>query len=284
MTYNECKAIADLDLDPIKVKLMHHESGEGWTLEQANAVEAEYRRFLYLMMTFPHEAAAPLMDVDTFWHYHILDTMKYARDCDAVFGYFLHHFPYVGLRGEDDLAAHEQMGDRMRELYEATFGDKYRAQPLSHEVQATAFSSAPAVAFSSAPAKPAQQTLATAFSSAPAIAFSSAPAKPAQEKLATAFSLAPAIAFSSAPAKPAQEKLATAFSSAPAIAVSSAPAKPARNQDTAFSSAPAIDMSSALQQVTRIGKRPGAVGMEKLGPAMAEFFSIRPRLESSAIA
>lgn len=114
-----------LDLEPIKVKLMHKESGEGWTLEHASAVEAEYRRFLYLMKTFPQEQAAPLVDVDTFWHYHILDTLKYAEDCQAVFGHFLHHFPYIGLRGEDDLAAHERLGMRMQQLYEATFGTPY---------------------------------------------------------------------------------------------------------------------------------------------------------------
>ena len=119
------KPIADLDLDPIKVKLMHEESGEGWSLEKANAVEFEYRRFLYLMKTFPNEQTAPLMDVDTFWHYHILDTMKYAVDCEQVFGYFLHHFPYIGLRGEDDVEAHRRVGDRMKELYEETFGEPY---------------------------------------------------------------------------------------------------------------------------------------------------------------
>ena len=119
------QAIADLDLEPIKVKLMHEESGEGWSLQKANAVEFEYRRFLYLMKTFPQEQTAPLMDVDTFWHYHILDTMKYAVDCQAVFGYFLHHFPYIGLRGEDDVEAHHRVGERMKELYEATFGEDY---------------------------------------------------------------------------------------------------------------------------------------------------------------
>eukprot|EP01034_Spumella_vulgaris_P024055 gene24055-30353_t len=119
------QAIADLDLEPIKVKLMHDESGEGWSLQKANAVEFEYRRFLYLMKTFPQEQTAPLMDVDTFWHYHILDTMKYAVDCQAVFGYFLHHFPYIGLRGEDDVEAHHRVGERMKELYEATFGEDY---------------------------------------------------------------------------------------------------------------------------------------------------------------
>lgn len=118
--------IAKLDLDPIKVKLMHLESGEGWSLEQANAVEFEYRRFLCLMKLFPYEQAAPLFDVDIFWHYHILDTMKYASDCEQIFGYFLHHFPYVGLRGEDDQEVHHRVGVRMQELYESTFGEAYR--------------------------------------------------------------------------------------------------------------------------------------------------------------
>jgi len=119
------RTIDALDLEPIKVKLMHQESGEGWSLERANAVEFEYRRFLFLMKRYPNEQTAPLADVDTFWHYHILDTMKYAADCDSVFGYFLHHFPYIGLRGEDDLAAHARVGRRMGELYESTFGEAY---------------------------------------------------------------------------------------------------------------------------------------------------------------
>ena len=123
--FNDFAAIAALDLDPIKVKLMRHDDGKGWTREQADAVEVEYRRFLYLMKMFPHEPTAPLVDVDTFWHYHILDTMKYAADCDEVFGYFLHHFPYVGLRGKEDEQALVGMGQRMQVLYEQTFGESY---------------------------------------------------------------------------------------------------------------------------------------------------------------
>ena len=124
-THDDFTAIAQLDLDPIKVKLMHKESGEGWSLEQANAIEFEYRRFLILMKKYPTEQTAPLFDVDIFWHYHILDTQKYAIDCDTVFGYFLHHFPYIGLRGEDDEAAHIRVGQRMKQLYETTFGEDY---------------------------------------------------------------------------------------------------------------------------------------------------------------
>jgi len=122
---NLFKAVMELDLDPIKVKLMHVESGEGWSQEKTDAVEKEYRRFLCLMKMYPQEDTAPLVDVDTFWHYHILDTMKYAVDCEQAFGYFLHHYPYVGLRGGDDEQFRLDSGDRMRTLYEATFGEAY---------------------------------------------------------------------------------------------------------------------------------------------------------------
>lgn len=150
MTQHEFNAIEELDLEPIKVKLMHEESGEGWSLEHANAVEKEYRRFLCLMKKYPDEAAAPLQDVDTFWHYHILDTMKYAVDCERVFGYFLHHFPYVGLRGEADLDAHHRMGERMKELYEETFGEDYL--PAATAWSASPRKSAP-TAWSASPRK-----------------------------------------------------------------------------------------------------------------------------------
>ena len=124
-TKHALKAVLDLDLDPIKVKLMHKQSGEGWDLAKANAVEVEYKRFLHLSNAFPNEQIAPTVDVDTFWHYHILDTMKYAEDCQRAFGYFMHHFPYLGMRGEDDEAELRRCGERMSKLYEATFGTPY---------------------------------------------------------------------------------------------------------------------------------------------------------------
>jgi len=132
ISQNDFALIAALDLNPIKTKLMHKESGEGWSLGQANAVETEYRRFLYLMKAFPHVQTAPRVDVDTFWHYHILDTMKYARDCQQAFGYFVHHDPYLGLEGESGVEMQQQAGERMRELYESTFCVSY-VRPLRAE-------------------------------------------------------------------------------------------------------------------------------------------------------
>ena len=129
---NDFALIAALDLNPIKTKLMHKESGEGWSLERANAIETEYRRFLYLMKVYPHGEKAPLVDVDTFWHYHILDTMKYARDCERIFGHFLHHDPSFGLTSENGVEMQQQAGERMREVYESTFGLSY-VRPLRND-------------------------------------------------------------------------------------------------------------------------------------------------------
>lgn len=84
--------------------------------------------------------------------------MKYADDCEAVFGYFLHHFPYVGLRGAEDLDLHHHVGERMRELYEQTYGCEYvrqQATEQSGKAGQVAFSmSTSKIAFSMIASKP----------------------------------------------------------------------------------------------------------------------------------
>jgi hypothetical protein len=49
--------------------------------------------------------------------------MKYAADCEATFGRFLHHFPYLGLRGEDDAKALDDAFAQMQALHAREFGD-----------------------------------------------------------------------------------------------------------------------------------------------------------------
>jgi hypothetical protein len=116
------EAIFALDLEPIKMKLMDKKEGQGWSSAQADRYELEYKRFLALLAKFPDDVIAPSTSVDKFWHAHILDTVKYARDCESVFGYFLHHYPYFGLRGEQDAANLAKAAIRMRRLYEQEFG------------------------------------------------------------------------------------------------------------------------------------------------------------------
>ena len=145
------EAIEALELGPIKFKLMDPQEGEGWGRAFVEHLELQYKRYLTLVAKYPREAIAPGKDVDRFWHAHILDTRKYIDDCERVFGFYLHHFPYFGMRGADDAAALARAGERTRELYAAEFGaDPGRADSAFCSVAAEAFCSAAGAAFCSA--------------------------------------------------------------------------------------------------------------------------------------
>jgi hypothetical protein len=120
-------SVESLDLGPIKYKLMDPQEGEGWSLEEVTSAEREYKRFLILNRENEGTTIVPSKKIDKFWHYHILDTAKYADDCDAIFGKFLHHFPYFGLRGEDDAANLRAAFEATKATYKARFGEEMLA-------------------------------------------------------------------------------------------------------------------------------------------------------------
>ncbi len=112
-----------LDLEPVAYKLMHPELGAPvMTLTEADQHIAAYRCFLKLCAWYPYETIVPSQEADEAWHAHILDTAKYADDSEQAFGYFLHHFPYLGLRGPQDAARWQAASERTRELSRAHFG------------------------------------------------------------------------------------------------------------------------------------------------------------------
>lgn len=116
-------AIEALDLTLIKFKACRKEDGYGWPAAYADRMEVAYKRYLMLHARHPELTLAPEQDVDRFWHMHILDTRKYAADCEATFGYFLHHFPYLGLRGEEDAKALQAAYQEMQRLCVEEFGE-----------------------------------------------------------------------------------------------------------------------------------------------------------------
>jgi hypothetical protein len=111
-----------LDLSMIKLKLQDTEEGPGWNAEQCDLVEIDYKRFLALKRAYPDREIVPNKEVDLFWHQHILDTEKYARDCQTLFGAFLHHYPYFGMSGEADYANLCTAFDETQALYKRHFG------------------------------------------------------------------------------------------------------------------------------------------------------------------
>ncbi len=117
--------LANIDFSMLKNKLQDREEGLGWTADQCAIAERDYKQFLALKYAYPDEEIVPNQAVDKFWHFHILDTQAYARDCEAVFGYFVHHFPYFGMRGEQDLRdLHLAFADTTA-LYALHFGEGY---------------------------------------------------------------------------------------------------------------------------------------------------------------
>src|SRR6267142_6480293 len=119
-------AVQALDLESVKIRLMDHERGEGWTREYANGIEAAYSTYLTMLAKYQHEAEDILLseDVDEFWHTHILQTMKYADDCQNVFGNFLHHQPHIGQFSAADIEERERQAEKTRQLYEREFGQE----------------------------------------------------------------------------------------------------------------------------------------------------------------
>lgn len=117
--------IESLDLEMIKLKLQDAEEGEGWSAAQCNEAEIEYKRFLALKRSYPERGIVPHGTIDKFWHQHILDTEKYAQDCNELFGYFLHHYPYFGMNGEQDAQNLTEAFEETRILYRKHFGVDY---------------------------------------------------------------------------------------------------------------------------------------------------------------
>lgn len=115
--------IKALDLSRVKNKLMNpHPEGEGWSKEQVDEAELWYKRFLHRYAANPTSVDnVPSLVVDKFWHFHILDTAKYASDCEQVFGHFLHHNPYYGIEG--DAEARDASFKVSNEWYSREFGE-----------------------------------------------------------------------------------------------------------------------------------------------------------------
>ena len=116
--------IASIDLEMVKMKLMDTDEGLGWTEEQCDIAEVEYKRFLHLNKKFPDFPIVPHTSMDLMWHQHILDTRAYHSDCNKVFGEYFHHFPYFGIRSEEDKNDLTSAFEETQIIYANQFGSE----------------------------------------------------------------------------------------------------------------------------------------------------------------
>lgn len=105
--------IEALDLDGPACKVC---IDERWTVEEVDAEVRRYRAFLHAIRHYPGSPLAPSHRVDKVWHAHILDTQKYIADCQYIFGAYVHHYPYSGLRGEDDAEVQRRRFESTQQL------------------------------------------------------------------------------------------------------------------------------------------------------------------------
>lgn len=115
--------ISSLDLSPIYSKIMADRinfDGEEINLETAGS---DYKRFLTLHKKHPKKTLVPSVIIDTLWHYHMLDSRKYMKDCEEIFGEYLHHDPHFGL-GSDEAKQENQLAwEETKLLWEQEFGE-----------------------------------------------------------------------------------------------------------------------------------------------------------------
>jgi hypothetical protein len=110
-----------LDLSRFVPKLLKEEPQSFPYAPTAWSAIVEYKRFLALKKALPNLEISPSPLVDKVWHMHILDTRRYMKDCDYIFGSYMHHSPSFDL---DEDERHE-MAERFRttlEAYEKVFG------------------------------------------------------------------------------------------------------------------------------------------------------------------
>jgi len=120
----------ELELNSVRDALIEK---QGWSLERAEAARAEYVRFLtllrrrpgFMVIPWPNEEGQD--DLDQFWHQHILDTAKYAADCNALFGRMIHHNPHV-VRGSGN---ERDAIEKTQRLYARTFSTGSYGRPVN---------------------------------------------------------------------------------------------------------------------------------------------------------
>jgi hypothetical protein len=144
-TQEALAAIDALNLECVRTRMTDGQLGKGWTDEHANRVEALYRRFLQLVVKYPEDAESLVIssDVDEFRHAHIIHTRKYAEDCEAIFGFFLHHTPRRRTGTESGASEHAASTEKAHRSHERQSGGvvqgrrRYRSIIAAHLSQRT---------------------------------------------------------------------------------------------------------------------------------------------------
>ncbi|MGS0536415.1 glycine-rich domain-containing protein [Pseudoalteromonas sp. SaAl2] len=96
---------------------------EQWSLERAEKAILDYQRYMAVTKALGGIQLVPNADIDEIWHMHILDTRAYMQDCNALFGEFLHHYPYFGMLSEENQQQWVDVQAQSEELWHNLFNE-----------------------------------------------------------------------------------------------------------------------------------------------------------------
>jgi len=103
-------------------KVLEIKNGE-WTRDRAEKAVQNYTRYMAVTKALGGLQMVPNGDIDEIWHMHILDTRAYMADCNALFGEYLHHYPYFGMLGEQNRQQWLQVQKVSTNLWVQLFGE-----------------------------------------------------------------------------------------------------------------------------------------------------------------
>jgi len=100
----------------------------GWDKDVVEDMYDSYIKFLALIKTVKDfNLDVPIIPnryIDEFWHNHILDTYQYFADCEEIFGEYLHHYPYFGMRNKQDREEWFETAKLVQNIWQECYGVK----------------------------------------------------------------------------------------------------------------------------------------------------------------
>ena len=121
--YVQARAIVDTwDFSLMRIK-MQEPNHAGWDIERIDAAIEDYRRYMAVTKALDGYQLIPNGEIDRIWHEHILDTRQYATDCMELFGGFLHHYPYFGMRSDSDASNWQSASSLSQDFWMRVFGE-----------------------------------------------------------------------------------------------------------------------------------------------------------------
>jgi hypothetical protein len=98
---------------------------QDWTREQRETSLHRYEKWLRLKQLHPKSRLAPTLDIDLFWHLHMLSPVAYHRDCMRHFGRLLDHDGGFG-KGPGELELLKEVFLRTERYWEEAYHEPYR--------------------------------------------------------------------------------------------------------------------------------------------------------------